>query len=281
MIRESGCGRRFAAAGTLQPHRNRGIELCRIRSGLYRWQVEGGPVSVLAPGDGFVTLPWQVHGGEDGVMHRGVLDFVVIGLDRCGPGGSWSFGDWCHLDREARRFIESTLLGNHEPVLRAAPCLGTAFDRFWDELHQARPGWRGQCRALAGELLLAAARATAGTTRHEDDAGMRAALRGITGRLGEPWDLAEMAGVCGLGRTRFAERLHALTGLSPRRWLLRTRLEAAAAALRQGRRQVTTIALDLGFASSQHLATAFRREFGTTPRQWRGAQPAGPGADAS
>ncbi|MBN8527047.1 MAG: hypothetical protein J0M02_17060, partial [Planctomycetes bacterium] len=105
MVSEQGCGCRFAAAASLGPHRNRGIELCRIRAGIYRWQVEGR-VHRIGPGDGFATLPWQEHGGEGGVMHRGALDYVVIRLDRCTPAGRWAFGSWCGLDAEARRLVE-------------------------------------------------------------------------------------------------------------------------------------------------------------------------------
>jgi AraC-like DNA-binding protein len=270
MVREQGCGCRVtSAASSFGPHRNRGIELCRIRAGLYRWQVEGR-TSSLGPGDGFVTLPWQEHGGEGGVMHRGTLDFIVIGLERCTPGGRWAFGAWCGLDAEARRLVERTLLGLASPVIPATTALGGVFDRYWEEIRRRQPGWIGQCHALLGELLLTAARRIAATAEAapEDDAPVQAALRTIGGRIGEPWTLADMADLAGLGRTRFGERLQAITGLSPRRWLLRQRLEAAAGALR-AERPVTAIAIDLGFASSQHFATAFRREFGLSPVAWR------------
>lgn len=273
MVREQGCGCRVTAASAFGPHRNRGIELCRIRAGLYRWQVEGRAFS-LGPGDGFVTLPWQEHGGEGGVMHRGTLDFIVIRLDRCTPRGAWRFGAWCGLDAAARALVERTLLGLASPVIPAATALGGVFDRYWEEIRHRRPGWIGQSHALLGELLLCAARSLGGGGQAaEDDEPVRLALRTVSGRIGEPWTLADLADLAGLGRTRFSERVQALTGLSPRRWLLRTRLEAATTALRQ-EGSITAIALDLGFASSQHFATAFRREFAASPQAWRRRAPA-------
>jgi AraC-like DNA-binding protein len=208
-------------------------------------------------------------------MHRGTLDFIVIHLDRCTPTGHWAFGSWCSLDPSGRRLVERTLLNNRSPAIPAATALDGIFERYWDELAQGRAGWIGQCHALLGELLLGAARSLAASPAAvpEDDAPVQAALRTIAGRIDEAWTLADMADLAGLGRTRLGERVQALTGLSPRRWLLRARLNAAATALRAQRRPITGLALDLGFASSQDFATAFRREFGVSPRAWRLSQP--------
>lgn len=272
MVSELGCGVRTAAAaaGLLRPHRNRGIELCRIRAGIYRWQVEGRSFTV-GPGDGFVTLPWQMHGGVGGTMHRGTLDFLVLHLPRCSRSGPWTFGGWCGLDPAARRLVRQALLANRSPLLPKAAALGQVFDRCWEELRLRRDGWVGQCRALLGEMLLVVARGLARQppALAEDDAAVRQALRTIAARLAEPWTLADMAALAGLGRTRFSERVQLLSGLSPHRWLLRTRLHAAADAIRSADGPLTALSYELGFASSQHFATAFRREFGVTPRSWR------------
>ncbi|HYR29798.1 MAG TPA: helix-turn-helix transcriptional regulator [Thermoanaerobaculia bacterium] len=56
--------------------------------------------------------------------------------------------------------------------------------------------------------------------------------------------------------------------LHQRRLLLR--LHASLAMLRDTSRDLSTIALDLGFADHSHFTMAFRRRFGVTPSSWRG-----------
>ncbi len=270
MLPELGRQVGFWAAGAMRLHRNQGIEVCRIQAGRFRWSY-GGRTWDLGPGDGYVTLPWQLHGGEQDIGHRGALDYAVIHLDRCTRAGGWRFGRWCALDRAAQAMIERTLLTLPGPLLPQAHGVGAAFDRLWDEVGPRHPGWIGQAQAILGDLLLAAARHAASPAVTGDDLLVRRALEVVASRQGEAWRLAAMAALVGLGRTRFAERCQAITGLSPRRWLLQQRLEGARQALRTSRRPITDLALDLGFATSQHFAAAFRRAYGTTPQAWRQA----------
>lgn len=268
MVIEMGRSSGFWPVGALRPHRNHGIEVCRIRAGRFQWSCAGRTWN-LGPGDGYVTLPWQLHGGQDDLGHRGAVDHVVIGLDRCTQAGAWRFGTWCTLDRPARALVEHTLLGLSSPMLSQARPLGPIFDRFWDEVGQRRPGWAGQVRAILGELLLTSARHASSAPANDEDQQVGAALEMVAERLDESWRLATIAGLADLGRTRFSERCVALTGLSPRRWLLNTRLDRARTALRHGQLSVTKIALDHGFATSQHFASAFRRAYGLGPLAWR------------
>jgi AraC family transcriptional regulator len=74
--------------------------------------------------------------------------------------------------------------------------------------------------------------------------------------------------------------LHELLGETPKQYSLRLQLERAAYALVTGRRQVSAIAGDAGFHSHEVFTRAFRRQFGTTPANYRARAPAGtrPGA---
>lgn len=58
-------------------------------------------------------------------------------------------------------------------------------------------------------------------------------------------------------------------GETPKRFLLRLRLERAAHELLASRRQVRFIACDVGFDSHEVFTRAFRRHFGTTPGDYR------------
>ena len=96
-------------------------------------------------------------------------------------------------------------------------------------------------------------------------------LRHMRERLAEEVSLAELAGLSGLSPRQFCRRFQASTGSTPARTLDTMRLDLASNLLATTRRPVTEIALDCGFSQPQHLATAFKRRFGTTPTEFRAA----------
>jgi AraC family L-rhamnose operon regulatory protein RhaS len=93
-------------------------------------------------------------------------------------------------------------------------------------------------------------------------------------QLALEWTVRGMARRCGLGATAFTHYTRQLTNATPMRHLRRRRLAAAARLLReQPDRGVTDVALAVGFASSQYFATAFRAEYGRSPKVFRIAPP--------
>ena len=59
------------------------------------------------------------------------------------------------------------------------------------------------------------------------------------------------------------------TGLPPHAFLIACRIDKAKEILVKSRQDVSAIARQLGFHSSQYFATQFKRETGFTPRVWR------------
>lgn len=58
-------------------------------------------------------------------------------------------------------------------------------------------------------------------------------------------------------------------GVTPKQYQLTARIDEARALLERSNLSATDIAVELGFASSQHFATLFRRIAGTPPLEWR------------
>lgn len=73
-------------------------------------------------------------------------------------------------------------------------------------------------------------------------------------------------------RRQLERRYLAAKGLTIKQRHLNLRLAEACRLLADPTAAITGIALDLGFPSSQHFATVFRREYGCSPSRWR-AQP--------
>lgn len=72
-----------------------------------------------------------------------------------------------------------------------------------------------------------------------------------------------------LSRYHFLRIFQQLTGLTPHRYVLRTRLRRAATRLMMEKVKVLEIALDSGFGDVSNFNHAFRAEFGVSPRNLR------------
>lgn len=86
-----------------------------------------------------------------------------------------------------------------------------------------------------------------------------------------PLSLEEIAGLVGMSRSALARLFLVCRGRPPCARFREIRLERAKKLLAEGGRSVTQVAMETGFASSQHFAGAFRRHFGRTPSHYASA----------
>jgi AraC family transcriptional regulator len=105
--------------------------------------------------------------------------------------------------------------------------------------------------------------------RVDADWRIRRAMQYLDAHLTDDIGLAELAADVGLSPGHLAAAFRRQTGLPPHRWLMRRRVERARDLLAESRWSVTEIAHACGFASSQHLATMFKRQTGQTPSEHR------------
>jgi AraC-like DNA-binding protein len=72
-----------------------------------------------------------------------------------------------------------------------------------------------------------------------------------------------------LGLTAFTEKVKSFTGFSPLTYLINIRISEAIRMLKRPGMNVTEIALETGFYSSQHFSTTFKKLTGHTPGEFR------------
>lgn len=94
---------------------------------------------------------------------------------------------------------------------------------------------------------------------------VEAAKAYLAARLAEPVSLKEVARAVHASPFHLARVFRERTGLPIHRYLTRLRLRAALEWLARGSRDLTALALELGFSSHSHFTSAFRAEFGQTP----------------
>jgi AraC-like DNA-binding protein len=86
-----------------------------------------------------------------------------------------------------------------------------------------------------------------------------------------PWDVESLARQLGLGRSAFAQRFKSVVGEGPMHYLMKIRMQQAAAEIRCGGRSLHEIALALGYQSEAAFSRAFSHHMGVSPGRFRSA----------
>jgi AraC-like DNA-binding protein len=81
--------------------------------------------------------------------------------------------------------------------------------------------------------------------------------------------LRVVARECGLSPCHFARAFRKSTGIAPHQWLLRQRVSAAKAMMREPEPALLDVARECGFADQSHFTRVFTRFVGQSPGVWR------------
>jgi AraC-like DNA-binding protein len=95
------------------------------------------------------------------------------------------------------------------------------------------------------------------------------AVRLLQHNPAHPWTVASLAAKIGVSRAALARRFTDLVGEPPMAFLTGWRLAMAADLLRESDATVGAVARQVGYGSSFALSTAFKRERGVSPQEYR------------
>jgi AraC-like DNA-binding protein len=267
----------------------RPLKLIALVAGSARVGAEGpggpdGPVQ-LAPGDVVLLnhrTRLEVRGGRGDGPERDLLpaaDFDRMALtDADLAADDVLVGGWIQVNPVGLALLGSALPGLvHVQAARPeASRLGDLVGRLFDEAAGRRLGSAFAMRQNGQLLLLEVLRAyleqeepPVGWLRLLADEPLAPALRLMHGEPGRPWGLVDLARAAGMSRTSFAERFRGVAGTPPLAYLSRWRMLLAQRALRDPDARVGAIAADLGYGSDSAFSTAFKREMGMSPLQYR------------
>lgn len=98
---------------------------------------------------------------------------------------------------------------------------------------------------------------------------MAGAINYLSQHLSENISMQELAAKAYMSRAKFFTKFKEMYGETPARFVQRLRLEKARSLLLETQASVSEIALSCGFENSSHFTTAFKRETGQTPSQYR------------
>ncbi len=114
-------------------------------------------------------------------------------------------------------------------------------------------------------------RASSSARRRRRDL-VEAAKLAVNERLSSLPSLGELAGELGCSPFHLSRSFHRTAGLSLRAYVGRLRARRAAERLAAGARDLTQLALELGYADHSHFTNAFRDEWGMPPSRFRDSQ---------
>lgn len=254
----------------LSLHFNEGIEICYVTKGRYEWVV-GDKRYVLFPGDGFVTCPWEKHGSPREVVDLGEIYWMVLKPQKFSSDGNFKAGKWSRLKQNENRLIGSVLANNEDHKLRKAHALKTLFVAFRNELVHHEFGYVQRISNLAEEFLITVVRhiqSRENQIKQNQNRFFEFDIK-LKADLARKWTLEEMAALNKVGITTLTHLVKEYAGYTPANYLIYLRLEKAKKELLNSTKQLTEIAYDCGFYSSQHFSSTFSKWIGVSPKDYR------------
>ncbi|MBT1707369.1 AraC family transcriptional regulator [Fulvivirgaceae bacterium PWU5] len=246
------------------------IRLYYILDGKFEWSINDRSHS-LYPGDLAVILPGQAFGGSKEFIDIGTFCWICVDVKQDGSSRNMTLGDWSGLSEHDSITISKILHLHDIAVLSKVKEAFVMLQGIKDELFQREIGYVTRVNHLIDDLLIFVARQS-GQQRNlrrdfpETFTKLEETLRR---NLAHQWTVEEMAALIGLGTTAFSEKVKNYTGFSPLNYLINIRVSEAIKLLKKQEINVTEIALETGFYSSQHFATTFKKLTGYTPVEFR------------
>lgn len=224
---------------------------------------------ILYPGDLALILPGQTFRGEKDILNIGTLLWIHLQIEKIDSSGM-SLGTWSNLSKNERLTIGKILLVNNATVLKLKEG-HTILHTLHDELTSQEIGFVTRVNQLIDELFIGIARQSTRQNNSQRDFPQTFMKLEQTLRqnLANQWTVEEMAALTGLGTTTFTEKVKKYTGFSPLNYLINIRISEAIKLLNRQEENVTDIALQTGFYSSQHFSTTFKKLTGYTPSDFR------------
>jgi len=226
---------------------------------------------ILYPGDLAVVLPGETFGGDKGFLDIGTVSWMHLELKQLEKNGKIALGNWSRLTDNEVRAIGRILLLNNCSVLSKLKEAGNIFQTMHSEFINQEVGYATRINQLIDELFILIARQLTrqNNSRRDFPQIFMKLEQSLRENLSHQWTVEEMAALVGLGTTAFSEKVKRYTGFSPLNYLINIRISEAIRLLKRPDVHVTDIALDVGFYSSQHFATTFKKLTGYTPSEFR------------
>ena len=242
------------------------LEIHLLKTGCQVFSL-GRQLFTVRGGECFVTQPGEPHGTGTLPLRRGTVYWMQVAL----PSRSRAFCGLVGEDADVLLRGLRRLTARHFAVRPEAVSL---FEELVVRLQSpAAPLRRPAIMTRLGLWLLTVVESAQTSAQLVPTADIRAALE-LMGRDAEAATTVETtAKRLGFSKVSFFRRFKEQTGLSPHDYLMDRRIERAALRLHESAQDITDLAYELGFSSSQYFSTVFSRYMGMSPSDYRRHKP--------
>jgi len=242
------------------------IGIYYVLEGKHNWVI-GATEHTLYPGDIAIILPGENFGGKNNILNIGSLMWVKLNVQN----QRQLIGEWSQLSKKERHSLEQILSVNKGLlVLNIKEAQALFFDLKY-ELQNAEVGFCTRIAQLLDHLFIIICRQLIrqNHSRRDFPTTFLRLEQTLRQNLSRQWTVEEMAAFAGMGTTAFTEKVKNYSGFSPLNYLINLRITEAIKLLKRNEVNVTDIALAIGFYSSQHFSTTFKKLTGYTPSDFR------------
>ena len=246
------------------------IRIYYVIDGKFEWIINEQK-HILYPGDVAMILPGQKFCARGNFLDIGTLSWINIKIEKLELTGELIPGKWSTLSKNECLAIGKIFLLNKSIVLSKLKEAGILLQELHHELLNQQIGYTTRVNQLVDELFLLIVRKLiyqSSSYRDFPQAFLKLE-KTLRQNLSHQWTVEEMASLVGLGTTSFAEKVKNYTGFSPLNYLITIRISEAIKLLKKQDLNVTDIALETGFYSSQHFSTTFKKLTGYSPSEFK------------
>ena len=246
-----------------------GLKIYYVQEGKFEWTINHRSF-ILFPGDVALILPGTAFGNENNVLEIGSFSWIHIEV-KTNEKGQLVKGSWSSLSDGETQAVSKILQMNNSPVLQKFTEAGHIFKSIQSELFNQEIGYQARVNHLLDEIFIQMARQFSRISNPGRDfpSTFMKLEHELRRSLSHQWTVEEMATLVGLGTTLFNDKVKSYSGFSPVSYLINIRISEAIKLLKKPGISLTDIALDIGFYSSQHFSTTFKKLTGYTPSQFR------------
>jgi AraC-like DNA-binding protein len=251
--------RRYANAGPpLAPDAHPGeIEVVFLASGR-QVLAQLGQEYEMRGNDLLITPPGVFHDSAGHPTEKCTLYYLRI----------WAHPPLLGFADEDARLVIQALSNPPAFLLKGSPQLQDVLDDVFLAYKDQKPCWKTRMQERLTAFLLGVLDSISPKQNITYSSRIEAAMKYVHEHLASEinnTDIADAVGVSVFALNRlFKDEL----GIPPKEYVLHQKLEIAKRRLSEPKVAITDIALELGFFSSQHFSTTFKRYMGVTPTQY-------------
>jgi AraC-like DNA-binding protein len=251
------------AQHALPPHQHRdALEICYVYRGNPVFQTAEKQYH-LKGGDVFLSFPNEIHSSGKYPLDKMILYWIGIQTSNL-KGNFLQYSN----SLEAEAFLHA-LQNLKNPKFRGTKNLKIFIDEIL-ELYFSEHEFRNiLIRNRISDFLVSIINLEKKSTGDSLSSVIRDCVNFIRENVSETINLKQLAEKAGLSLSRFKQRFKDETGVPPGEFIIRQKVEKGALALKESEKEITEIAYDLNFSSSQYFATVFRRYKNCSPSSYR------------